>query len=458
MNTFLKRVGSALLRLVGINLHAEAESLPYMNRVDAALARKGSIGPTFLSLGTVVLVVVFLIWASVAELDEVTRGQGQVVAAQRTQIIQNLEGGILREILVREGDVVQRDQPLARLDNVGALSQYRDALSKAQENMVAIIRLEAELSGTTPVYPEDLQNSAKDIIKDQTQLFISRRGKYTSELDMLESQYKQHKSEVEGQQSRKAQLERTLELLSERRNIARDMTNRKLFPKVELLELEQRVVTMQGDLDVLKSAIPKLQEMVVEAGQKIELRKAEMYAQVSEEINKRQIELRSLQEAISSGSDKVTRTEVSSPVRGTVKQITINTLGGVVKPGDAIMEVVPLDDTLLVETRIRPADIAFVHPQQKAIVKISAYDFSIYGGLEAQVEQISADTIEDKRGEFYYLVKLRTKEHMLNYRNEQLPIIPGMIATADIVSGKKTILSYILKPLLKAKQNALRER
>ena len=161
---------------------------------------------------------------------------------------------------------------------------------------------------------------------------------------------------------------------------------------------------------------------------------------------------------LSAGGDRVTRTELRSPVRGTVKRVVVNTLGGVVRPGDPVMEVVPLDDTLLVEARIRPADIAFIHADQKAMVKISAYDFSIYGGLEARVEQISADTIEDRKGEYYYLVKLRTQKNAINYRNEQLPIIPGMVASVDIISGKKSILDYLLKPILKARQNALRER
>ena len=183
-----------------------------------------------------------------------------------------------------------------------------------------------------------------------------------------------------------------------------------------------------------------------------------MEAEINAEISKRRTELNSLKETLAAGGDRVTRTELKSPVRGTVKQIYINTVGGVVKPGEAIMEIVPLDDTLLVEARVRPADVAFLHPGQKAMVKISAYDFSIYGGLEADLEQISADTIEDKRGEFFYLVKVRTHKNAISCRKEQLPIIPGMVTTVDILTGKKTVLDYILKPILKARQNALRER
>ena len=439
-------------------LSGKQEDLPYMNRVDAALQRRGGIGAVFLSLGTVVLVALLVAWAAWAELDEVTHGQGQVVAAQRTQIIQNLEGGILREIMVKEGDVVEKNQLLARLDNLGAASQYRDAMNKALENQVALARLEAEKNGTEPVFSAELREKAPQIVTDQEEIFQTRRDKFTSEAQLLESQYKQRLEDVDEQQGRKVQLEKTLDLAEERRDIAKPLVDRKLFSKVDYLDLEQRVVTLSGDIEALSSTMSKAKEAAEEARRKLALRKAEMEAQISEEINKRRTELTSLQEVLSAGGDRVTRTELRSPVRGTVKRVVVNTLGGVVRPGDPIMEVVPLDDTLLVEARIRPADIAFIHADQKAMVKISAYDFSIYGGLEARVEQISADTIEDRKGEYYYLVKLRTQKNAINYRNEQLPIIPGMVASVDIISGKKSILDYLLKPILKARQNALRER
>jgi adhesin transport system membrane fusion protein len=168
--------------------------------------------------------------------------------------------------------------------------------------------------------------------------------------------------------------------------------------------------------------------------------------------------LKSLQQIMSAGEDRVTRTDIRSPVRGTIKQINLNTIGGVVRPGESIMEIVPLDDTLLIEARIRPADIAFLHPGQKAMIKITAYDFSIFGGLDGVLEAISADTIEDDDGESFYKVKLRTQKNAISYRGEELPIMPGMTASIDILTGKKSVLAYLLKPILRAKQNALRER
>lgn len=458
MNNLFSRLRRVVLGLIGIRYNGEEDALAHINRVDAAYLRQPCIGSVFLSLGTTGLVILFLVWAYYAELDEVTHGQGQVVASQRTQVIQNLEGGILQAVLVKEGEVVAKDQPLAQLDNTGAESLYRDAQNKALENEVALVRLEAEKDDTTPNFSPELRAKAPQIVADQEEIFISRRNKYVSELGLLKSQYQQRMSDVTEQQARKKQMQQTLDLAQQRMDISRPLMEKRLFPKVEYLDLEQKVVTLQGDISALESGITKAQEAAQEADQKLQLRKNELDAQVSEEINKRRTELNSLLETMSAGGDRVTRTEIRSPVRGTVKQISINTLGGVVRPGEAIMEVVPLDDTLLVEVRIRPADIAFVQPTQRSMVKITAYDFSIYGGLEAHVEQISADTMEDKRGEFYYLVKLRTTKSAISYRNSSLPIIPGMVASVDIVSGKKSILDYLLKPIMKARQNALRER
>lgn len=448
------------------------EELAYADEVDAALARRPGVGAVGLSLAVGLMFVVMLIWAAFAEVDEVTHANGQVVASQRTQVIQNLEGGILQGILVKEGQVVEKGTPLAQLDNQLAESSYRDAVNKALEHRAAIIRLDAELKGVAPEFPpdlaqgleygtrggEDLQTKVQGVLDDQMAIYNARRQQRDAELQVLESQYQQRDKEVEEQTARKRQLDRSLAIAVEQRNIAYPLMQRKNYSRVDFLALEQKVVALQGDIESLAASIPKTQAAAREAEQRIVFRKAELDAATTEEINKRRAELTSLVETLTAGSDRVTRTEVRSPVRGTIKQIYIHTAGGVVKPGEPIMEVVPLDDTLLVEARVNPTDVAFLHPGQKAMVKISVYDFSIYGGLEGSLEQISADTIEDKRGEFHYLVKVRTPKTSIVYRDDELPIIPGMMATVDILTGKKTVLDYILKPILKARQNALRER
>ena len=441
------------------------DDILYANEVDAALARRPKFGIRVLSISVAVFFLCLIIWAAIADVDEVTHAEGSVVGSQRTQTIQNLEGGILRAVLVHEGQIVDKGTVLAQLDNEMAESAYRDAVNKAMENSLAVLRLESEIKGDPPVFPENIDAWAEkvigrrveaamlgrvnQIIQDQENAWHSRRDQLNAEIDVLQSQYKQRLHDVEELTARKLQLDRSLELSIEQRNN---------FSKLEYLGMQQRVVELQGQIDSLAATIPKAKAAADEARQRIASRRAEHVAAVTEEINKRRQELNSLRESLSAGRDRVTRTELRAPVRSTVKQIYISTVGGVVKPGEPIMDLVPLDDTLVVEAKVKPQDVAFLRPGQEVMVKVSAYDFSIYGGLEGKLESISADTIEDKRGEHFYLVKVRTQKNAIVHHNEYLPIIPGMVVTADILIGKKTVLDYLLKPILKAKQNALRER
>ncbi|MBO4314016.1 MAG: HlyD family type I secretion periplasmic adaptor subunit [Desulfovibrio sp.] len=450
------------------------DDIQYANEVDAALARRPRFGARALSLAVAFMFFVMIVWAAFASIDEVTHADGTVVGSQRTQTIQNLEGGILRAVLVHEGQIVEKGNVLAQLDNEMAESAYRDAVNKAMENTLAIIRLEGELKGVQPKFPQDLNlwaanivghkpgekilERARQIIRDQENVRQTRLHQFESEVKVLRAQHEQRIRDMEEQTSRKVQLDKSLELAIQQRDAAHALLQRKNFSRMEYLGLEQKVVELQGQIDMLAASIPKAQAAADEATQRITSREAEQRAAITEEINKRRLELSTLGETLAAGGDRVTRTELRSPVRGTVKQIYINSVGGVVKPGESIMDIVPLDDTLLVEARVSPKDVAFLRPGQEAIVKISAYDFNIYGGLEGKLESISADTIEDRKGEYHYLVKVRTLKTNIVYHNEVLPIIPGMLVTADILIGKKTVLDYLLKPILRARQNALRER
>lgn len=450
------------------------DDIRFAGEVDAALARRPRFGVRALSVAVAVMFACLLVWATFAEIDEVTHAEGQVVGSQRTQTIQNLEGGILRAVLAREGQIVEKGDVLAQLDNELAESSFRDAVSKAMENSLALVRLEAELQDQQPVFPEDLYAwlngkvgrnvddktlaRARQLIEDQKNTWQSRRDLLEADLKVLKAQYEQRTREVEEQEAHKLQLERSLSLAVRQRDTAQALLARNNFSRMEYLGLEQKVVELRGQIDVLAASIPRAHAAAEESRQRIVSRRAEQNAAVTDEIRKRRLELNSLRETLSAGGDRVTRTELRTPVRGTVKQIYINTLGGVVKPGEPIMDIVPLDDTLLVEARVSPKDVAFLRPGQDVMVKVSAYDFSIYGGLDGKVESISADTIEDRKGDFYYLVKVRTQKTAITHNDAVLPIIPGMMVVADILIGKKTVLDYLLKPILKAKQNALRER
>ncbi len=445
------------------------DDINYASEVDAALSRRPAFTARALSVA-----VALLVWAAWAPIDEVTHAEGSVVGSRRTQSVSNLEGGILQGVLVREGEIVEKGQVVAQLENVMAESSYRDALYKVVEHRLAIMRLEAMLRDEEPVFPSDLPSflkeilgeepdsalveRARQIVDDQRNTWKAQSSKLQAELSMLEAQYAQRQSEVAEQMARKKQLDGSLVLETEQRDTAKRLLQRNNYSRMDYLGLEQKIIQTQGEIDMLAAAIPKTQAMMDEARQRIGSRVAEEQLAISQEINKRRTERGSVREALTAGGDRVTRTEVRSPVRGSVKQILVNTVGGVVKPGEAIMDIVPMDESLLVEVRVRPQDVAFLRPGQDVMIKVSAYDFSIYGGLPGKLESISADTIEDKKGDFYYLVKVRTGETAIRHNDEILPIIPGMIVVADIIIGKKTVLDYILKPVMKARQNALTER
>ncbi len=429
-----------------------------MDEVSSALQRHGNSAAYLLSFAVCLLVICFVAWAHYAVLDEVTRGSGQVIPSRHVQVIQHLEGGILEEVMVRENQIVQPGDILVRLSNEQAASHYRDSFSQSMEHRASIARLEAEVNEQELSLPAEIARHDPQIVMDQKQIYAARKEQLQLELNILNSQYQQKMQEIGGMESKKDQLGKNLELAREQVAIATPLVEKKLFPKVEYLSLEREINSITGEIQSLELNIPRAVEAAQEIKRRQAQRRAEFKSTAAAELNKKRGELKSLLEANVAGQDRATRTDVRSPVRGTVKKIYINTLGGVVKPGESILEIIPLDETLLIEAKIRPADIAFLHPGQKSMVKITAYDYGIYGGLEGFVEQISADTIEDDRREKFFMVKLRTTTNAINYRGEKLPIIPGMTASVDILTGKKTVLEYLLKPIIKARQNALRER
>jgi len=434
------------------------EDIAFMSEVDASIHRKGHSMAYLLSFAVFMMLIAFLVWAGYAVLDEVTRGMGQAIPSRQIQVIQNLEGGILETILVAEGQIVEKGDVLVRLDNTVASSHYRDAFAKSIEHMAAIARLTAQVDNIAISFPPEVLDHDPQITKEQINLFEAHKNQLSLELKILRSEYNQKIQEIKEIKGKQTELRKSLKLAREQKTIAEPLMKKGLYSRVEFIKLDRDVVGLQGQINALKLSLPRLKNAANEAQERMAQRRAEASSLAYEEISRRRIELNSLKQTIAAGQDRVTRTDVRSPVRGTVKQIIINTIGGVIRPGEPILEIVPLDDTLLFEVQIRPADIAFLYPGQKAKIKITAYDFSIYGGMEGVVEQISADTIIDERGNSYYKVKLRTDTNAILHHGTQLPIIPGMTASVDILTGKKSVLDYLMKPILKASQNALRER
>ncbi len=402
--------------------------------------------------------VVFLAWASWASLEEVTRGAGRVIPSRQVQVVQHLEGGIVSEILVSEGDTVEEGQVLMRIDNVRAASDYREKRSRYLGVLAAIARLEAEIEEKAITFPPEVLAEAREVAESEVALFNSRQEKLQTDLEILRRQAEQRERELAELQSRLAQARESHRLVKEELDLTRRLARQRLVSKTDLLRLERQANDLKGEIEQTRLAIARVESAVREAYQRIENAYSKFRSDALRELSNLQSELAGLEQIVLAGEDRVRRTELRSPVRGIVKKIYINTRGGVVAPGERLVEVVPLEDTLLIEASIRPADIAFIRPGQPATVKITAYDYSIYGGLEGRVEHISADTITDDRGESFYLIRVRTDRNYLGTKEEPLAIIPGMTAEVDILTGRKTVLDYLLKPVLEARYNALRER
>ena len=436
----------------------DLEDIDFMQEINAAGVRDASRFAYLLSVGVLLFLVVFIVWSNWAILDEVTKGQGQVIPSSRVQTIQILEGGILSEILVEVGTIVEPGDVLLRIDNSMAKSTYNEEQTRYNNLRARIIRLESEVSDKALKFPDELKKEAPNAVSfEETQYSINKQ-RLQAESSVLSSRAQQRRQEVEEMQSRQRQLEDQLAVAQQELNMTRPLVQQGVMPQLDLIRIQGQVTDLQGEIRTVKLSIPRAQNAVNEANQQIRELKLNAKAEASRELNEIRAEFESLAQSMVAGEDRFKRTEVTSKIKGTVKEIFINSVGGVIQPGEEIMQIVPLDDTLLIEAKITPADIAFISPGQKAVVKITAYDFSIYGGLEGIVEQISADTIVDEEGDSFYKVYLRTEETVLKHKGKELPIIPGMTASVDILTGQKSVFAYLMKPILKAKNEALRER
>ena len=402
--------------------------------------------------------VLFFAWASWATLDEVTRGEGRVIPSSQVQVVQNLEGGIVSQILVHDGQIVEQGEVLLRIDNIRAASDLRENRKRHLALLGALARLRAEIAGDAIEFDPKVMAEAAQVALNEAALYDARQEELASELAILRSQATQRQQELAELHRRLTQLEGSHELALEELKITEPLAQRRVVPKIDLLRLKRQVNDLEGELETTRLGIERIKSASDEADRRIEEKTLSFRAEAQRELNVIQAEAAALEEKIAADADRVARTDVRSPVRGTIKQLLVNTVGGVVQPGEDLVEIVPLEDTLLVEAKVRPPDIAFLRPGQPATVKVTAYDFSIYGGLDAVVEHISADTITEDDGERFYRIRVRTAESTLEKAGDALPIIPGMTTEVDILTGEKTVMDYLLKPVLRAQQNALRER
>lgn len=407
----------------------------------------------------VACIVCFIIWANIAALDELTRGQGEVIPSREVQVISNLEGGIVEELLVRKDDEVVKGQTIMRLRDITANSELASNETRVLGLRASIARLQAEAAGETSIsFSEEVITSAPDAVAEQKRVFLANKQQLDSQLKLLNDQLRQRRQEIVELNTRIQGVRDQIALTLQEKNQIEPAVRRGSLPQLDLLRIDQRLGEQEAELKSFQSSLPRLRSAVAEAQSRKEDLISTARAEAQEQLAEQFGEMSTIEQTLGALTDRKVRTEIKSPVDGIIKNIAVTTIGGVVQPGEDIIEIVPKDDKLVIEARIKPEDVAFLTPGQEAVVKLTAYDFSIYGGLSGELIDISADTIKTEEGDSFYRARIETKEPTLYHKGEALPIRPGMQASVDVITGNKTIMDYILKPIIKTLQGSLRER
>jgi adhesin transport system membrane fusion protein len=405
--------------------------------------------------GIASVVMLLLAWAYVAEIDTVTRGQGKVIPSRQVQILGSQDGGVITDIMVREGDLVAKGQLLVKLDPTRSNSSLGENRAQLVGLQVKAARLSALAEGALFQPTAEMTSVAPDVVKEEQRLYQSNLAELSVQQRIADQQLTQRREELNELTARESQLATEYRLADQELFRTRPMLASGAVSEVEILRLEREVNKAKGELLQTRAQIDRVQASIVEAQEKLLGVELEFANNAREQLTDTVTQISALSQAAAGLSDRVRQTNLVSPVAGTIKQLLFNTVGGIVLPGRDVIELIPADDTLLVEVRIRPQDIGFLAPGQEANVKVTAYDFVVYGGLEGRVEQIGADTVLDEEGNAFYEVTVRTRSADLG---ADKPIIPGMTVEVDVLTGKKTVLAYLLKPVLRARQRALSER
>ncbi|PWW04137.1 adhesin transport system membrane fusion protein [Hoeflea marina] len=412
--------------------------------------------------GCVLTLTLFLGWSAFAHVEEIARGDGKVIPLSKTQIVQASEPGVVQEIAVKLGETVRKGQLLVRLDDTSTKSSLGESQTKSDAARATIARLEIEIDdlfGKEFACPEEARAISSDICRNEALLLAARRDGFTNKASVLEARRDQRRQEIDEARTSIANLDRLIAAMQAERDQIAPLVKRGIHPEINLLRLDREMVQQQGQRDAIAQSLFRLESQLKEAQLQIEELKLQFRVEARRELSQTLAELGVLQATISGASDRVRRTDVVSPVDGIINTLDVNTIGAFLQPGAVVAGVVPVTETLLVEARISPRDVAFVQPGQRALVKISAYDFSIFGGLEGKVSTVSADSLVDaKTGETYYEVLVQTGDSKIGKNGKVHAIRPGMVATVEIITGDKTVLDYLVKPFNKARYEAMTER
>ena len=432
--------------------------LEYMNSLSAAVIYNRPKKLHWVLIAFLITITLFIIWASIAKIDEIARGSGKVVPNGQNQIIQNLEGGIVSEILVKEGESVEKDQILIKISNEKSNSTVASNELKALYLQAQIKRLESELKREVFTFENSDNEQLNDFLNNENELYLTNKKQLESKVSILKEQIKQKENESKDARQTIEHLRFSVNAISKEVEMTKPMVDRGIRSQVDFLKLQREQSDAKQKLQSVMLSIPKIESEILEINKKIDETYQMNDSQTREKLNETVSALKDLEANATASTDQVLRTIVKSPSNGIVQKLHINTIGGAIKPAQDLIEIVPTDYKLIVEVKVLPKDIAFIYHGQKAIVKFSAYDFSIYGGLDGHVINISPDTITEKDDKTYYLVRIETEKNYIGEKDKSMKIIPGMVADVDIITGKKTILDYILKPILKTKQYTFTER
>ena len=422
---------------------------------DYAILQQEPLRARILLKSVGIALAIAVMWAAVSRLDEVTRGEGKVIPSRQLQVLQSLDGGVVEEILVKEGDVVDAEQVLLRIDPTRFASSVRESRVQYNALVAKAARLKTLTEGTPFKVPDEIAKEDPKTVEEERRLYESRRNELETQSSIARQQLAQRQQELVEVRARYEQASKSYDISARELAVTKPLIASGAVSEVELLRLERDVARFRGERDMASAQISRIQASISEANHKLEEVGLAFRNESGKELGETMARLNALAEGSVGLSDKVTRSVLRSPVKGTVKRVLVNTVGGVVQPGKDVIEIVPLEDNLLLEARVQPRDIAFLRPGQKVVVKFTAYDFSIYGGLDGKLEHIGADSVVDEKGNAYYTVRVRTNKPTLG---NNLPVIPGMIVEVDIITGEKSVLTYLLKPVLRAKARALSER
>lgn len=404
---------------------------------------------------TVATVVLFFLWAALTHVDELVKGDAKVVPSSQLQVLQSLDGGVVQQIMVKEGQEVKKGQALVQIDTTRFVSSVRENQAQNIALAARAERLNALLENRTFTVPKDSAPEIIAVYAQEARYFENARFELQAQLAIAQQQLSQRRQELNEAQAKRDQAKQLAESAAKELALTKPLLGSGAVSEVDLLRLERDITRFSGERDQAIAQISRIQSAISEAGSKIQNVELEFRNNLRKDLSDTMAKLNSLSAGNVGLQDKVNQSVIRAPMNGYVKRLLVHTVGGVVTAGKDIVEVVPSEDKLVLEAKVQPRDIAFLREGQKCLVKFTAYDFSIYGGMDAVLESIGADSITDEKGNTYFIVKVRTSKSQLG---ESLPIIPGMQAEVDIHTGSKTILTYLLKPLLRARQVALTER